>query len=202
MLLALEGCDAMGKATQASALNIYLTKKGLSTRLVAFPRDDGPAGSLIRDMLSERYNLGAALPRVIQSLMLADRMAAVDILNNPGGVTICDRYTMSGVVYGLADGLEEPWLYNMHKCLPQADVQILLDGNPEIATKRRPVMRDRYEKDFAKLHKIREIYKSIWENKAKAESGRWYVINAMQEPIVVLHDIVAAYEHSEVMRGV
>lgn len=208
MLIALEGVDGMGKFTQAAMLKASLSLTNTTARVISFPRDDGPAGETIRFFLNGKYRLAGDLDaaaklaehQVIQALMLADRLASVDLLREADVVTICDRYIFSGIVYGAVDGLDEPWLYNMHKLLPQPDIQILLDANPEIAKLRRPIMRDRYEKDFSKLHKIREKYLSIWHENAKIEIGKWFVVDASLDPTQVHENIINCYNKAVLIK--
>lgn len=207
MLVAIEGVDGMGKCTQANMLKARLNADNTLARVISFPRDDGPAGATIRGLLSGKYmmvdylNVHAKTAELetIQALMLADRLAAGDLLRENGVVTICDRYIFSGIVYGAVDGLDEPWLYSMHKLLPQPDIQILLDANPEIAKLRRPVMRDRYERDFVKLHKIREKYLSIWREAASASLGKWFIVDASQDPDVVHANVVNCYNKAKLI---
>ncbi len=203
MIIAIEGVDGSGKNTQTKKLVDYLNNHHGLARGISFPRDDGPAGVAIRSFLDGRYEIKQhvadaqvdplAEAKVLQALMLADRMAAAALLREDKYVTVCDRYIYSGIVYGSVDGLDEGWLHGMQSLLPQADIQILLDANPEVAKERRPVMRDRYEKDFAKLHKIREKYLTIWKRRAAKADGQWYIVDATASPEAVHAAIVKCY---------
>jgi dTMP kinase len=197
MICAIEGCDAAGKASICQALLEYLKSLGKDAEVIAFPRYSGPVGSLIKETLcTPNFR-----PEILQSLMLADRLAAVDILANPNKEIICDRYYMSGIVYGAVEGLNEPWLYSMHQTLPRADVQILLDIDPLISSKRRDKPRDENEKNIDKLQAIRKKYLDIWHVNSANQFGVWYVVNANQEFDFVKADVRKAYDHSQLMKS-
>jgi dTMP kinase len=189
MLIAFEGVDSSGKATATDFLSKYLTAHGKQVKSLSFPRYDGPVGPLIYELLQTPD----ARPELKQALMLADRLAAVNELTDTSMITICDRYVMSGVVYGLADGLNEPWLYKMHQTLPKADIQILMDVDPALGAKRRGAPRDENEKNLDKLQIIREKYLSIWNTNRQHSVGTWYIVNASVSPANVQHQLISVY---------
>lgn len=194
MLIAVEGVDASGKNTVTNFLSEYLTKLNVPNKSIAFPRYDGPVGKIIKQLLEDP----TAAPELKQAAMLADRLGAIDILMESmfgNNTIICDRYIMSGIVYGLADGLDEPWLYKMHSMLPKAELQILLDIDPEEAAKRRRIPRDANETNFKLLHKVRKTYLDIWNSKSNAH-GLWQVIDASQDQDIIKYQVAEAYHQA------
>ena len=156
---------------------------------LAFPRYDGPMGKVVKELLTTP----GSKPELKQAVMLADRLAAIDELSDKSRTVICDRYVMSGIVYGMADGLDEPWLWSVHKTLPKADLQVLLDIDPKISSKRREVPRDENEKNLELLQAARDTYLDIWERNEIKNPYGWITIDATQPPAAVSREIISAY---------
>lgn len=111
-------------------------------------------------MPSEYYPLVRTNAVVLQSLFAVNRYEIAGEITRAlvdGRNVVCDRYWLSGVVYGACDGLDQGWLARIHEGLPQPDCWILLDVDPSESVKRRPERRDRYEKD-ANMGRRRELY--------------------------------------------
>lgn len=158
MLIAIEGLDQSGKATQAQRLRDQLRDEGTRARLVSFP-DYGTAigEEIARALQGEREHS----PEVMQLLYVANRYERRDDLErwlSGGLVVVCDRYTASSVAYGEAQGLDTDWLAQIQRFLPVADLTILLDVAPRLAVERKTVGRDRYERDLVLLDRVRESY--------------------------------------------
>ena len=158
MLIAIEGLDQSGKATQAQRLRDQLRDGGTRARLVSFP-DYGTAigEEIARALQGEREHS----PEVMQLLYVANRYERRDDLErwlSGGLVVVCDRYTASSVAYGEAQGLDPDWLAQAQRFLPAAELTILLDVAPRLSAERKTVGRDRYERDLALLDRVRESY--------------------------------------------
>lgn len=112
------------------------------------------------------WSLDKAL--VIQSVMLVDRLEHVEMIqeytDDDSVLLILDRYYLSGLVYGQADGLDLSWLDRIHSALPRADVFFVLDIPVEESVRRRPDRADYYEKNLPKLRKVRDLYLDIAEH--------------------------------------
>lgn len=198
MFIVVEGADAVGKNTLTESL-LALLKTGRNATKVSFPRYETPVGKLIRDHLTERIfldgaagsrtsvaELDAASSLMFQCLMLADKVDAASVINLAianGDALISDRYWQSAYVYGKVEGLDPSWLLRTHALLPKADVNILLDLPQEEALRRRPAVRDRNERDRAKMAAVRQAYLDLW---SEQDPERWYVVDAMQSPEMVL----------------
>jgi dTMP kinase len=138
------------------------------------------------EKLMASWSLDKAL--VIQCVMLADRLEHSRMLNawvsQPHCLLILDRYYLSGLVYGQADGLDRDWLEKIHATLPRPDAFFLLDIPVEESVRRRPERRDYYEKNLPKLKKVRELYKS----EISAVGG--YVVDATRTVEEITTEIV------------
>jgi thymidylate kinase len=89
----------------------------------------------------------------------------------------------------------------MHQTLPKADIQILLDIDPLISSKRRDTPRDENEKNINKLQAIRKKYLEIWHKNSANQFGVWYIVNANQEFEHVKVDVCKAYDHAQLMKS-
>ena len=158
MLIAIEGLDQSGKATQAQLLRDQLRQGGTRARLVSFPDYGTSIGEEIARALQGERDYG---PEVMQLLYIANRFerkADLERWLDGGLVVVCDRYVASSVAYGEAQGLDVDWLTQTQRFLPSPDVTILLDVAPELAVERKATGRDRYERDLALLGRVRESY--------------------------------------------
>ena len=190
ILVAIEGADAGGKATQTQRLMQYLCEQNVSAKMLSLPNYDSITGELIRghltgDWKAELMN-GVAPPHerrlyrdnvgtyLFQCCQLVNRMETIpDELWNRSDDTVyvADRYNASAYAYGLAFGLDFGWLVNTHRHLPQPDINILLDVPVEESFRRRPDRRDNYEKDASLLRRVRECYLDVF-----SQLGKSYVV--------------------------
>ncbi len=130
-LIVLEGLDGAGTTTQARCLGDYLRER-VRAVTVTFEPTDGPAGRLIRRILTHQDTMH---PRALAALFVADRL---DHLYGAQGIAdqlragvwvVMDRYYLSSLAYQslpLADH-EIPWLYDMHAPCIAPDVTFFLD---------------------------------------------------------------------------
>ena len=82
---------------------------------------------------------------------------------------ICDRYSMSGIVYSISKGLNEKWVKDSEKDLPIPDITFFLDVSPEISFKRQ---------DFGnEIHDTIEFQKKVYENYLKNKDYMIFVKN-------------------------
>lgn len=141
MFLTLEGGDAAGKTTQATALERWLVEHG---RTVVRTREPGGTelGAEIRALL---LHGGHVAPRAEALLYAADRAHHVATVVRPalerGDVVVQDRYLDSSVAYQGAGRVLEPEevrglsTWATEGLLP--DLTILLDLDPAVARARR-----------------------------------------------------------------
>ena len=158
MLIAIEGLDQSGKATQSQLLRDQLRQGGTRARMVSFPDYGTSIGEEIARALQGERDYG---PDVMQLLYIAnrhERKADLERWLDGGLVVVCDRYVASSVAYGEAQGLDVDWLTQTQRFLPAPDLTILLDIAPELAVERKSMGRDRYERDLALLGRVRASY--------------------------------------------
>jgi len=221
MFIAIEGADACGKDTQTKLLEEALVKAGRNVFTFSFPRYDTPLGKLIRRhleghcaLMDERsrdssdirvdgdtyYAKSDADALMFQSLMHADKSDASTAIKQylkDGYVVLADRWWPAGFAYGAADGLPPEWMVSMSSVLPQPDLNLLIDVSEEEALRRRPKLRDRYEKDRTKQIVVGSWYRALWrEGRWRRTGGRWVEIDGHGDKLEVHRRIVKAVRHS------
>ena len=192
MMLCIEGTDGVGKNTQSKRLIEKFDSIGRNAVVMSFPRYETTVGRLIKKLLTGSVQMVAPSSgdeRVfddealaLQSLMLADKMdAALDIEAHifAGRVVICDRWTPSAICFGEADGIDAHWLQRVQEVLPHPALHVFIDVPEDEALRRRPAMRDRYEKDREKQKVIRQNYKTLWEAGAEEEPEQWVTVDGV-----------------------
>jgi dTMP kinase len=183
LLIAFEGLDQSGKQTQAELLRDRVVDAGRLVRLLSFPAYDTSIGAEIGRALQGERDYG---PDVMQLLYVANRYEwkpQIEFELGRGTVLICDRYLASSIAYGEAQGLDAEWLMEMQKNLPQPDVTVLLDINPDVSARRKTADRDKYERDLALLGRVRASYVR------QAAAAGWTTVDANRERDAVAADV-------------
>jgi dTMP kinase len=188
MFIVVEGVDGSGKSTLAGLL-----AEKLAADSIRFPERSSFYGAYIDDWLKGQWKALEVGPRpyprhfglldaaVFQALQVMNRIEFVPRIEHAleaPGAFVCDRYWPSGYAYGYADGLDPKMLVGLHAVLPQPDLSILVDCDPEIASAR---VRARgaskaevYEKRGPDYYaKVRKGYGDLWGSRMLSEPGRW-----------------------------
>jgi len=160
-IIAIEGIDAAGKNTLATALKSRISEWGLTTSRVSFPRyNDAPWGSLISQFLSGQTPLLATSVSATALAFAADRHCWwQEAKKLDRTVWIVDRYIASNVAYGcsrlrttLEDRSEfEKWVLDLEIStfkIPIPSIQILLNIDPKASRQR---MKSRRPMDFFEM---------------------------------------------------
>lgn len=117
---------------------------------------------------------------VFQGLQTANRVECLQKILLHREALVCDRYWQSGFAYGVADGLDPRWLIDTHRALPQPDVSILLDIEPEEAFHRRQAGHksiERYEAKVEFTAKVTKNYRLLWDTyEEQGLPGKWIKI--------------------------
>ena len=148
-LIVLEGPDGAGTTRHSKLLADRLIKEGHHVVLTAEPTD-GPIGKMIRSMLNSGE---VPSPATLQLLFCADRADHTAQIIRPaldaGKTVITDRYTLSTIVYGAAQGLDPAWLVSVNDAFPKPDQTFLLLPPYEVCAERvgRRATRDQFEVD-------------------------------------------------------
>ncbi len=182
MFLTLEGGDAVGKTTQAAALEAWLTGLG---RTVVRTREPGGTdlGTGIRDLVLHRE--GPVAPRAEALLYAADRAQHVASVVRPalrrGDVVLQDRYLDSSIAYqGAGRGTDAQEvrrlsLWAAEGLLP--DLTVLLDLDPRVGRERR-ADRDRFDRLEAEDDGFHDRVRAAFLALAAAEPERFLVVDA------------------------
>jgi dTMP kinase len=185
MFITFEGPDGSGKTTQVAPLSEFLTQLGYQVFITREP--GGTAiGDQIRQVLADLKNTGMH-PRSETLLFLAARAQLVEQVIKPhlaeGHIVLCDRYadsTMAYQGYGHQNDLDQiSSLISFATGGLKPDLTLLLDVGAETGLKRKVEGNewnrlDAYSLEFHQ--RVRQGYAEL----AKAEPGRWFVVDADQ----------------------
>lgn len=174
MLIEIEGVDGTGKTQLSKALAIRL-----GADYQKFPDRNTPSGRLIDLALRGRYAIDALPFQALQTCNRLEKLAQLTLAK--GSATnhmVCDRYQMSGVVYGISDGLDRVWLaQTILRATPHADIHVLLTCPPDKLDGERLKGKDRetFEMEGINAFQVRQdSYRGLWAASAVSEGiGRW-----------------------------
>ena len=169
-LIALEGIDKSGKATQTAMLANRLRKMGREVETIAFPEYTTVIGLVIKRYLDGEADFGPELRQLLYVANRWEKHGALKRWLREEKLVISDRYSPSGIVYGLANGLNLEWMMSLEEGLPPSDLVIVVDVSVETAFERDDV-RDVYEANREFLEKVRRAYLDL------AEKFGWVIVD-------------------------
>lgn len=160
ILIAIDGLDGSGKATQSKLLVDYLKEHGEKARLYSFPVYERPSSTLVKMFLAGEFGEDSIKVNhyAVSMTYALDRYAEwkrdMEDFYNSGGILICDRYISSNaLIQGIGiDNVSErrkfyDWCYET-ECrlfgLPEPDVTLLLLVHPETSVS---LLNKRYDND-------------------------------------------------------
>lgn len=188
VVIAVEGIDGSGKTTISRRLLDIFGKCGFRAAYTYEPYYDA-----IRTI----FEMGTMelTPESEALLMIADRYShyskVVKEEVERGGIVILDRYKYSTIAYQGAVGLPTDWLREVQRYLPDPDVAIYLDVDPEEGLKRKMKGGSRsltYFEDLERVRRAREIYLDM------VSRGELALIDASPELSRVVEDVIKAIE--------
>ena len=219
-LIAFEGSDGSGKATQSQLLFDRLSKgKIVNVKKISFPNYDSSSSALVKMYLGGELgdNPNDVNPYAAATFYAADRFATFqtqlkkDFLS--GTTIIADRYVTSNMIHQ-AVKIEDPnererfldWLDDLEFekfKLPRPDLVFYLDMNPEISRKlieQRGGGSDIHEKDFGYLQKCHAMGLEL------AKKFSWRIIRCMNRDELrttweIQDEIFSMIEISMIERG-
>lgn len=185
-VVAIEGIDGAGKATQAKRL-----AEALQGRLFSFPDYSSDSGKILREHLVGAWSSARPSSQVIvatgapgiqltvtgdgllasdpkldmfirQSLMTINRYEAMSEIRRAreeGRHIVFDRWWLSSLAYGIAEGVDRDWIIQVSRSLLQPDLWIYIDVPGAVGGGRRQA-RDNNERDIPKLERVRQTYLS------------------------------------------
>jgi len=131
---------------------------------------------------------------VFQAVQIMNRMEHAaemyERLYKHGENIVADRYTASAMVYGGMDGLDQQYLVDIHRYLPQPDLWVLVDIDVETSIQRRPERRDRYEQDKDYMERVAVAYRQLWTTMVATEGDKWVAIDG-RRPVGDVHKEIA-----------
>jgi dTMP kinase len=188
-----EGLDGSGTSTQLALLKQKLANRAFNGQAftATFEPTDGAIGKLIRSVLKNELVLRAD---TLARLFAADRgehlYAADGIVERcrRGELVICDRYTLSSLVYqGIECGVELP--RSLNSSFPAPELLIFFDIDPRLAQDRmaaRPSLEIFEHIEFQE--KVRRQYHALFEEYRKA-GVRIEIIDAAQSVEKVAEEV-------------
>ncbi|MGC8634381.1 MAG: dTMP kinase [Candidatus Limnocylindrales bacterium] len=196
-----EGPDGSGKSTQAARLAAAFEARGVNVLLT---REPGGTllGERVREILLDRAG-GHHSPRADALLFNAARAQLVDEVIEPalarGAVVVCDRYADSTLAYqGRGSGLPLGQLAPIGEFATRGlrpDLTILLDLPVAAGLARRvagaPEGMTRFESADAFDTAFHERVRAGFLELARAEPGRWRVVDADRDPEAIAGDVLA-----------
>lgn len=162
-IIAFEGLDKAGKATQSKLATEYLKEQGFNVMHSEFPAYDTPTGKIIKEFLTTDMDVDK---ETIELVMAADKQAKQEAFRkySKSGVDflILDRYTGSEKAYALADGVDEGFVDSIQVNIHQPDVEIFINIPVEESMTRKGKhndgVNDRYESDKELLEKVQKNF--------------------------------------------
>jgi len=157
-----EGPDGSGTTRQCAFLVDNLRKSQKNVLLTAEPTESAIGqevrGMLLRDTMPS--------PDAIQLLFCADRAnhvsTEIDTALKKGQIIVSDRYALSTIVYGAAQGVDREWLEAINAKFPKPDLTFITLPPFEVCMQRlqRREKRDQFEMENFQ-RRVYENYKSI-----------------------------------------
>ena len=209
-LIAIEGIDGSGKATQTGMLYNRLMNMGIQSRKVSFPVYDSPSSALVKmylggELSQNPYSVNAygassfyAVDRYAS--FLKDWKASYD----KGSTILCDRYVCSNIIHQMTkldksqwDGFIE-WLFDYEHSklgLPIPSATIFL--NMELSTSQ-GLVNSRYDNDPTKkdIHEKNVKYLEVCREASMYAMKKlgWIEIKCCRDgvplPIEVISDMI------------
>lgn len=160
-IIAFEGLDASGKATQTKMLCEALVADGKRVFTTSFPRYNRPIGMLIHQWLTDEVELTEEAAHMLFEADRVDFANFVSQYEDYYDYFVIDRYVLSNLAFGMAKGISQKWLLGLQALVRQPDVTFVLDINSKTSFQRRPDRRDRHETDASLLNRTRAAYEYL-----------------------------------------
>lgn len=151
MKIAIEGPDKFGKTLLA-----HLLSQELDYIYIKFPNEELESGKEARAMINGEIYFDKLR---YQELQNKNKLETLESL--PDGNYIFDRYKLSEIVYGRANGLPLDIIYGLSDNLPNPDITILITG--------RPYGKDN---DIFSSGEYQKLVKQLYKEEGKTLDGR------------------------------
>ncbi len=192
LFLAFEGCEGVGKTTQARMIAIWLREQGYD---VITTHEPGATkiGMRLRAMLLDTANTGLS-SQAEALLYAADRAEHVAHVIDPalarGAVVITDRYIDSSLAYqGYGRGIPTEDIARLNSWATDGrmpDMTVVLDMEPSAGLRRHSHSADRLEAEPLEFHqRVRAGFLAL----ARSEPDRYLVLDATAPPATVTEEL-------------
>ena len=157
-IIVFEGIDKAGKTTQAKLLEKKLGNKCVR---IDFPDYSTHVGKEIRQFLDGKRNYPDEVKMMLLSANRWEKKSEIEKIVGKGITVIMNRYYQSNLVYGISKGLKLDWLLSLDKCLPKADLVIVIDIKPKTLVSRSKNVVDTFEKDLELIRRVKKNYRIL-----------------------------------------
>ena len=173
--IVLEGMDGSGKTGITRELHAHLSQTYKDQVALTFePHDPSRAGLYIRNVLTKRIKatplalaLAFAFNRADHNTHIIDSF----LDNEQPRIIICDRYTLSSLVYQSTDDMTMQDVYGINQWARRPDLTIFLDVSPDNCYQRmgnRPQDKELFEKNLQ--HYLKKYQEGIQVLRDKGET--------------------------------
>ena len=197
MLVAFEGIDGSGKATQIKRIAGHLRLRGRKTAVLAYPDMNGPLGRPIGDLVHGELALGAESQFFLFLADIARDQERLREVMESHDVVILDRYCFSTIAYQKCKGMDWKRALELVKSakLIAPDIVLLLDVDARTANSRKEAQRalDAFESDPVFQENVRKAFRSLAGKKFLAR--RWRVVDASGTPEEMFEQVRAEVDN-------
>jgi len=179
----LEGCDRVGKTTQAKLLVENLVKSGKKAKYMNFPDRSTPIGSILDKYLRQTQEMD---DHAVHLLFSANRWEAAKQMEediNTGTTLIVDRYAYSGIAFSHAKGMPWDWCAGSDAGLMKADLVLYLTLQEKESQAREGFGGERYEKETFQAA-VRRAFDKFRDQNWKIVGCDGLSIDALQQQLL------------------
>jgi dTMP kinase len=153
---------------------------------MAFPDRTTTIGQMISQYLRNALELNDQAIHLLYTANRWELSKQIASLLGSGTTIVCDRYWFSGTAYSAAKGLDVEWCRAPEAGLPEPDLVLFIDVEPEVLQTRKGFGAERYEKlEFQR--KVRAVFKRL----AAENPQKWVEIDGSKSLDEVFQEIQA-----------
>ncbi len=191
-LIVVEGPDRVGKNTQCHLLKETFARYGMLAIVIEVPIKSALTYRIIYWMLQNGF--AKKFPKIFQWFQYLNRRifqeSKLPILEGRYDVIIMDRWSLSTIVYGIAEGVSKKFTMSLADKLRRPDYTIILHGHAHEHT-----IEDVYEADKDLQKKVRLEYVRWAINNLDSST----LIDCQQSKMTVAKKIKEALQNSKIL---